>query len=162
MIPSGRDRDGFRKEESLGNVDLKFYLSIFLRRLPYFIVIAAFLSAVGIAVASILPPLYSSTAKILVEAPQIPGDLARTTVPIDPVEQIQIIEQRLMTRANILSLADKLEGLRRPARHPGRRDHRRHAGPHRARADHPGPRGPAARRSSRSPSPRRTRSRRRR
>jgi uncharacterized protein involved in exopolysaccharide biosynthesis len=93
----------------LGNVDLKFYLSIFLRRLPYFIVIAAFLSAVGIAVASILPPLYSSTAKILVEAPQIPGDLARTTVPIDPVQQIQIIEQRLMTRANILSLADKLK-----------------------------------------------------
>ncbi len=93
----------------MGNVDLKFYLSIFLRRLPYFIVIAAFLSAVGIAVASILPPLYSSTAKILVEAPQIPGDLARTTVPIDPVQQIQIIEQRLMTRANILSLADKLK-----------------------------------------------------
>ena len=45
----------------LGNVDLKFYLSIFLRRLPYFIVIAAFVSAVGIAVASILPPIYRST-----------------------------------------------------------------------------------------------------
>ena len=93
----------------MGNVDLKFYLSIFLRRLPYFVVIAAFLSAIGIAVASILPPIYSSTAKILVEEPQIPGDMARTTVPINPVEQIQIIEQRLMTRANILSLADKLQ-----------------------------------------------------
>ena len=104
----------------MGNVDLKFYLSIFLRRLPYFIVIAAFLSAIGIAVASILPPIYRSSATMLVEAPQIPGDLARTTVPIDPVQQIQIIEQRLMTRANILSLADQLRDLRRPARHRGR------------------------------------------
>lgn len=93
----------------LGNVDLKFYLSIFLRRLPYFVVIAAFLTAIGIAVASILPPVYRSTATILVEAPQIPGELAQSTVPVDPVEQIQIIEQRLMTRANILSLADRFD-----------------------------------------------------
>ena len=93
----------------LGNVDLKFYLSIFLRRLPYFVVIAAFLTAIGLAVASILPPVYRSTATILVEAPQIPGDLAQSTVPVDPIEQIQIIEQRLMTRANILSLADRFD-----------------------------------------------------
>lgn len=93
----------------LGNVDLKFYLSIFLRRLPYFLVIAAFLTAVGVAVASILPPVYRSSATILVEAPQIPDDLAQSTVPVNPVEQIQIIEQRLMTRANVLSLADRFD-----------------------------------------------------
>jgi polysaccharide biosynthesis transport protein len=93
----------------LGNVDLKFYLSIFLRRLPYFVVIAAFLSALGIAVASILPPVYRSTASILVESQQIPGDLARSTVPVNPIEQIQIIEQRLMTRANVLSLASRFD-----------------------------------------------------
>jgi len=93
----------------MGNVDLKFYISIFLRRLPYFIVIAAFLSAVGIAVASILPPIYRSSASILVEDPQIPENLASTTVPINPIEQIQIIEQRLMTRANILTLADRFD-----------------------------------------------------
>jgi polysaccharide biosynthesis transport protein len=90
-----------------GNVDLKFYLSIFMRRVPYFLVIAAFLSAIGIAVASMLPPVYRSTAAILVESQQIPGDLARSTVPIDPMEQIQIIEQRMMTRANILTLASR-------------------------------------------------------
>jgi len=93
----------------MGNVDLKFYISIFLRRLPYFIVIAAFLSAVGIAVASILPPIYRSSASILVEDPQIPENLASTTVPINPIEQIQIIEKRLMTRANILTLADRFD-----------------------------------------------------
>ena len=91
----------------MGHLDLKFYLSIFLRRLPYFLVIAAFVSAIGIAVASILPASYSATATILVESPQIPGDLAQSTVPVNPVEQIQIIERRLMTRANLLSLASK-------------------------------------------------------
>ena len=91
----------------LANVDLKFYLSIFMRRVPYFLVIAAFLSAIGIAVASMLPPVYRSTAAILVESQQIPGDLARSTVPINPMEQIQIIEQRMMTRANILTLASR-------------------------------------------------------
>lgn len=93
----------------MGNVDLKFYISIFLRRLPYFIVIVAFLSAVGIAVASILPPIYRSEASILVEDPQIPENLASSTVPINPIEQIQIIERRLMTRANILTLADRFD-----------------------------------------------------
>jgi polysaccharide biosynthesis transport protein len=91
----------------LGNVDLKFYLSIFMRRVPYFVVIVALLSAIGIAVASMLPPVYRSTAAILVESQQIPGDLARSTVPVNPIEQIQIIEQRLMTRANILTLANR-------------------------------------------------------
>jgi len=91
----------------MGQLDLKFYLSIFLRRLPYFLVIAAFVSAVGIAVASILPPIFRSSAAILVESPQIPDELARSTVPVNPIEQIQIIEQRLMTRANLLSLADR-------------------------------------------------------
>jgi polysaccharide biosynthesis transport protein len=91
----------------LGSIDLKFYGSIFLRRLPYFVVIVAFLSALGIALASILPPVYRSTAEILVESQQIPGDLARSTVPTSPIEQIQIIEQRLMTRANLLTLAER-------------------------------------------------------
>ena len=57
----------------MGNLDLKFYLSIFLRRLPYFLVIAAFLSAVGIAVASILPPIYRSTRLDPGREPADPG-----------------------------------------------------------------------------------------
>ena len=144
----------------MGQLDLKFYLSIFLRRLPYFLVIAAFLSAIGIAVASILPASYSATATILVESPQIPGDLAQSTVPIDPVEQIQIIEQRLMTRANILSLAEQVRHPCRPARHVGRRHRRGHAVPHLGRASRRGRGRGRAPPPSRWASPRRTRTRR--
>lgn len=90
------------------NIDLKFYLAVFLRRLPYFLVIAALVAAVGITLAAILPPNYRSAASILVEPQQIPGDLATATVGVDPYEQAQIIEQRIMTRENLVELADRL------------------------------------------------------
>ncbi|CAN5711505.1 Wzz/FepE/Etk N-terminal domain-containing protein [soil metagenome] len=92
----------------MGNLDLRFYFAVFLRRLPYFLVIAAFVSAIGITLAYILPPVYRSSASILVEPQQISGDLARTTVPVNPYEQAQIIQQRLLTRVNLIALADRL------------------------------------------------------
>ena len=92
----------------MANLDIKFYWAVFLRRLPYFLVIAAFLLAVAVTIAFILPPVYRSTASMLVEPQQIPDELAATMVPVDPYEQAQIIEQRLMTRANLLALAEKV------------------------------------------------------
>jgi polysaccharide biosynthesis transport protein len=84
--------------------------------LPYFLVIFALISAIAVTAASILPPVYRSTASILVENQQIPGNLAASTVPVNPIEQIQIIQQRLMTRANLLSLAERFDIY---AGHPG-------------------------------------------
>ena len=92
----------------MDKLDLKFYWSVFLRRLPYFLVTLALLSAIGVTVAMILPPVYRSAASMLVEPQQIPDDLAQTTVPVNPFEQVQIIEQRLMTRANLVALADRI------------------------------------------------------
>jgi polysaccharide biosynthesis transport protein len=92
----------------MGNFDVKYYWAVFLRRLPYFLVIATILTAVAVTLAFILPPSYRSQASMLVEPQQIPGDLAETTVPIDPYEQIQIIEQRMMTRANLIELAERI------------------------------------------------------
>ncbi len=58
--------------------------------------------------AFILPPVFVSRAAILVEPQQIPDELAQSTVPIDPYEQIQIIQRRVMTRANLLALSDRV------------------------------------------------------
>jgi succinoglycan biosynthesis transport protein ExoP len=93
----------------MGDIDLRFYLSIFLRRLPYFLAISTVITAAAIALALYLPPVFQASAKILVESPQIPADLARSTVPINAVEQLQIIEQQIMTRENVLALAEKLK-----------------------------------------------------
>jgi uncharacterized protein involved in exopolysaccharide biosynthesis len=91
----------------MGDLDLKYYLAVFWRRFPYFLLVTALISAVGLALAAILPPVYRSTATLLVEMPQIPDDLAQSTVPVSPIEQIQIIERRLTTRATLLDLASR-------------------------------------------------------
>ena len=85
--------------------ELKYYLSIFLRRLHYFLVVAVSISAAAIIAAFALPPAYESRTRLLLEAPQIPSELAASTVNVGTSQQLEIIEQRLMTRANLLEVA---------------------------------------------------------
>ena len=92
----------------MANLDLKYYWAVFKRRLPYFLVIVTLLSAIGITIASILPPVYQSSASLLAEPQQIPGSLAESAAEINPFEQIQIVEQRIMTRANLYDLAQRI------------------------------------------------------
>ena len=88
---------------------MKFYLSLFLRRLPYFVLILGVGSALGFTLASVLPPVYVAEANLLVEAEQIPDSMAASTVRTQATEQLQIIQQRIMTRANLLELANRLQ-----------------------------------------------------
>ena len=127
----------------MANLDLKYYWAVFKRRLPYFLVIVTLLAAIGITVASILPPVYSSSASLLAEPQQIPGSTADATTQINPFEQIQIVEQRIMTRANLYDLAQRI-GLYadQPDLSVGD-DHRRHARPHRVHRLRARPDGPA-------------------
>lgn len=97
-------------------MDLKFYLSLFLRRLPYFLILVALGSALGLTLARMLPPSYEAQARLLVESPQIPGDLAASTVRIGAREQMQIIQQRILTRANLLEMANRLQVYAGPTR----------------------------------------------
>jgi polysaccharide biosynthesis transport protein len=91
----------------MDSFDARFYLSIFWRRLPFALVIASAIAAIGITTAYLLPPVFRATSKILIESPQIPEGLARSTVPVGGIEQIQIIEQQLMTSSTLLELAGK-------------------------------------------------------
>jgi uncharacterized protein involved in exopolysaccharide biosynthesis len=66
-------------------------------------------SGFGVALAIKLPETYSTNARLLVESPQIPGDLAASTVTTSPAEQLEIIQQRLLTRANLIDIANKYD-----------------------------------------------------
>jgi polysaccharide biosynthesis transport protein len=90
----------------LGNFDIKYAWAVFKRRLPYFLVITTIFAAIAITIAYILPPVYQSSASLLVEPQQISD--AEATGQVDPYEQIQIIEQRLMTRANLYDMAQRI------------------------------------------------------
>jgi len=85
--------------------EVKYYLSLFLRRLHYFLLVSVVISAVAVIVAISLPPAYESQTRLLVEGPQISPALASSTVNMSGQEQLAIIRQRLMTRANLLAVA---------------------------------------------------------
>lgn len=89
-------------------MDLRFYLSIFLRRLPWFLTVAVLGAALGIGLAVILPAKYRAQALLLVESEQIPDRLAPSTVQTGANEELSIIEQRLTTRANLIEVASRL------------------------------------------------------
>lgn len=89
-------------------MDFSFYFAVFLRRLQYFIIVTALVSAAALAAAYLLPPTYQAQARLLVESSQIPGQLAPPQVQMAALEQLQVIENRLMTRANLLDIARKL------------------------------------------------------
>ncbi len=55
------------------------------------------------------PPTYVSVGKILVQSQQIPTELVRPTVTSAAQERIQVIEQRTMTRDNLLAIIDKFQ-----------------------------------------------------
>ncbi len=90
-------------------MDLKFYCSLFLRRLHWFLLFLVIGSAIGITLATVLPPVYVAEARLLVESEQIPGDLAQTTVRTGATEQLQIIQQRILTRDTLVDMANRLE-----------------------------------------------------
>lgn len=101
-------------------MDLRFYFSLFLRRLPWFVLFAALGTVLGVTFARVLPPVYVAQARLLYESEQIPGDLAESTVRTQATEQLQIIQQRILTRAALIDLANRLQvyapGPGRPAR----------------------------------------------
>ncbi|KPP83970.1 MAG: Protein of unknown function (DUF1192) [Rhodobacteraceae bacterium HLUCCA08] len=87
------------------NLDFRFYWSLFLRRLPVMALFVILCSGAGFVAATRLPDTWSTAARLLVEAPQIPDSMVRSTVQTDAVEQLDIIEQRLLTRANLIDIA---------------------------------------------------------
>jgi uncharacterized protein involved in exopolysaccharide biosynthesis len=83
------------------------YVEIAKRRLLYFVVPFFLISIVGAFVTMLWPARYVSEGKILVESQAIPADLVRPTVTTIANERIQVIEQRIMTRENLLAIVDK-------------------------------------------------------
>lgn len=87
--------------------ELKFYLRLIMRRLPILLAIIILCSALGLIQALRLPAIFAADARLLVESPQISDELVTVEVAAD--EEIQIIRERLLTRANLLEIADDFD-----------------------------------------------------
>lgn len=91
------------------NLDLSFYFAVFLRRIHYFILVFALVSAAAVAAAFLLPAVYTARATLIVEGSQIPGPLQPPAVTAAALEKLQIAEKNLMRRVNLLDVAQKLD-----------------------------------------------------
>lgn len=86
---------------------IRFYWMLVRRRMPLMVGLAMVCSAIAVYAALTLPPVYSATARLQVEAPQIPDDMVASIVRTEASEQLQLIQEQLMTRANLLEIARK-------------------------------------------------------
>ena len=71
--------------------------------------VACLLAIVGLPLVFVLPPIYRSTATILIEEQDIPRELVRSTITSYADERIQVIGQRVMTRATLLPIVEKFD-----------------------------------------------------
>ena len=90
-------------------LSLHDYLSILRRRALVIILVFGAVLTASVVFALLLPRVYESTATILVEGPQVQvmvGDRANQPRPED---RVNLIRQRLMTRENLIRIADQHE-----------------------------------------------------
>jgi uncharacterized protein involved in exopolysaccharide biosynthesis len=90
-------------------MDFRFYLALFRRRLHWFLIVAVLVAAGGIVLARLLPTVYEASAKLVVESEQIPDAMAASTVEVQATEQLQIIQQRILTRDTLVEMANRLQ-----------------------------------------------------
>ena len=86
---------------------LNDYKDIIKRRWLFFLIPFVVVACIGVLVAMVLPAVYESKATILVESQQIPKDLIRSTITSYADERIQVIQQRVMTRDNLMAIIEK-------------------------------------------------------
>lgn len=91
------------------NFDLYFYWKLFLRRFPVMLLLVTVCGGLGVFSALRVPETFATAARMLVEAPQIPNSMVQSTVQTGAVEQLDIIQQRLLTRANLIDIANRFD-----------------------------------------------------
>ncbi len=87
--------------------DLKDYLVALRRRKKQIMTTIGILAVISVLVALLLPPVYRSTATILIEEQEIPPELVRSTITSYADQRVQVISQQVMTRANLMQIVKK-------------------------------------------------------
>lgn len=83
------------------------YIGALRRRRVSILITAGVLFGISVIFAVFWPPVYRSTATILIEEQEIPPELVRSTITTYAWQRIQTISQRVMTRATLLTVMDK-------------------------------------------------------
>ena len=96
---------------------LRDYLAVLRRRKKSILTVIGILALLSVVVAFSLPPVYRSSATILIEEQEIPSDLVRSTINGYADQRVQVITQQVMTRANMMHIVEKYDLYAKQRRH---------------------------------------------
>ncbi len=85
------------------------YLAIASRRKWSFILPAAIILIIAVAVALLLPPVYRATSTILIEEQEIPADFVVATVTSFAEQRLQQINQRIMSTSRLMEIIEEYD-----------------------------------------------------
>jgi len=91
------------------NITIQHYWQIIKRRKFHILIPSGLVLLIAVIVAFILPPVYSSSATILIEAQEIPQDFVRTTVTGYVEQRLQTITQLVMSRSRLLEIISRFD-----------------------------------------------------
>lgn len=86
---------------------LSDYLAILRRRKKQILRTAVIIFLGSAILAFVIPPVYRSSATILIEQQEVPRELAQSTVTGYANQRLQIIQKRVLTDENLLKIAKK-------------------------------------------------------
>jgi succinoglycan biosynthesis transport protein ExoP len=89
--------------------ELSDYLAAFRRYRRAFAGLFGSLLGLSLLAALLWPAVYRSSATILIEEQEIPPDLVRSTITSFAAQRLQTINQRVMTRSNLLGIVEKFD-----------------------------------------------------
>lgn len=91
--------------QNSNNTEIGDYFTMIRRRKWKFILPFTLVLVASIALAVLLPPIYRSTAIILVQKDNVPTELIETTVTGYVQERIDLVTQRVLTSKNLTTIA---------------------------------------------------------
>ncbi len=84
------------------------YLAIFKRRKRSILTTFSLLFLLSLVIATMWPPVYRSTATILIEEQEIPSDLVRSTITTYADQRIETIKQHVLSRPTLMKIVEQL------------------------------------------------------
>lgn len=85
------------------------YLDAVKRRRWRLIIPAVLVVIIAAVVAISIPAVYESTATVLIEEPEVPREFIQSTITSFAAQRLQVIQQRVMTTQNLVSIINKFD-----------------------------------------------------
>ena len=107
MLPTYSAQQSIFYEDPGEKFDPSYLIDIFKRKIFFFVIPFLVIGMLGFAIVEIQRPIYRSEGRILVKSPEIPPDLVRPTITEVAEQRVEVIQQRIMARDNLLAVANK-------------------------------------------------------